>query len=159
MILRVERLLLRQLYQILIWTVVVMFCVGLPRLLVVCTGPNCHGRLELLHSQGSWLHHLHENAAGVCQHHQSSGDGVLRDDGNPTQSSDGGCTDVAYMIDEGPLPERLTLESGDVPLFAGLWPFPCMAPRLRNSTVIPFATGPPRPDPRTELLASTLLLI
>jgi hypothetical protein len=50
-------------------------------------------------------------------------------------------------------------EFHDVPVFAGLDSWFAYVPSTQAATMLPPATGPPRTDRRTQLLATTLLLI
>jgi len=149
----------RQVRQISIWAVLVMLCLGLPRFLVVCSGPHCHGSIEFMHASGSCCQDYHEVEVGCSEHDHGDDEGGDCGEGDSAQSSCGGCTDVAFAIDEGPLPEKVTFEFGDAPLLAVVDSGHTFSPRTQPATVLPPATGPPRTDQRTELLATTLLLI
>lgn len=150
------RQLSRQPRQFSIWAVLLVLCLGLPRFLVVCTGSHCQGSVEFVHAPGSCCEDHHEVPDGCreCEHDDGDCGG-----GDSVEPSRCGCTDVALVIDEGPLPERLTFEFSDAPVIAVLDSWPAYSPSEQRVAVLPPATGPPRTDQRTELLATTLLLI
>lgn len=149
----------RQVRQISIWAVLVMLCLGLPRFLVVCTGPHCHGSIEFVHASGSCCQDHHEVEVDCGEHDHGGDDGGDCGEGDAAEPGRCGCTDIAFAIDEGPLPERVTFEFGDAPVVAVLDEWPTYSPTEKHAAVLPPATGPPRTDQRTELLATTLLLI
>lgn len=151
----------RQARQISIWAVLFVLCLGLPRFLVVCTGPHCQGSVEFVHAPGSCCQDHHEVSDGCSEHEHGDNDADGGDcgEGESAEPSRCGCTDVAFVIDEGPLPERITFEFSDAPVVAVLDVSPAYSPSEQRAAVLPPATGPPRTDQRTELLATTLLLI
>ncbi len=150
-----------QVRQISIWAVLLMLCLGLPRFLVVCTGPHCHGSIEFVHASGSCCQDHHEVEVGCAAHEHAHGedDGGDCGDGETAEPSRCGCTDVAFSIAEGPLPERITFEFHDAPAVDVVDSWLAYTPNAQPDSVLPPATGPPRTDQRTELLATTLLLI
>ena len=105
----------RQIRQISILAVLLMLCLGLPRFLVVCSGPHCHGSIEFVHASGSCCQDHHEVEVGCGAHEQDHGDDDGGDcgEGDAAEPSRCGCTDVAFSIAEGPLPERITFEFHD----------------------------------------------
>ena len=153
----------RQVRRISIWAVLLVICLGLPRFLVICTGPHCHGSVEFVHASGSCCRDQHEVEVGRHSHdhdhdhdHGDEGDSGERESAEPRRC---GCTDVAFSIAEGPLPERITFEFHDSPAVDVVDSWLAGTPRAQLATVLPPATGPPRTDRRTELLATTLLLL
>lgn len=152
------RQLLRQARQVSIWSVLFVLCLGLTRFLVVCTGPHCQGSVEFVHASGSCCQDHHE-VQGGCSEHDHGDDHDDCGEGDSAEPGRCGCTDVAFAIGEGPLPERITFESSDAPVVAVLGAWPTYSPSEPHVAVLPPATGPPRTDQRTELLATTLLLI
>lgn len=148
----------RQVRQISIWAVLFMLCLGLPRLLVVCTGPHCQGSIEFVHASGSCCEDRHEVQDGCREHDHGEGGGDCGE-GDSVESGGCGCVDIAFSIGEGPLPERVTFEFHDAPVAASVDSWPAYMPREQFATELPPSTGPPRTDQRTELLATTLLLI
>jgi len=151
----------RQIRQISILAVLLMLCLGLPRFLVVCSGPHCHGSIEFVHASGSCCQDHHEVEVGCGAHEHAHGEDNGGDcgDGETAEPSRCGCTDVAFSIAEGPLPERITFEFHDAPAVDVVDSWLAYTPSAQPDTVLPPATGPPRTDQRTELLATTLLLI
>jgi hypothetical protein len=158
---RLGRQVSRQARQISIWAVLFVLCLGLPRFLVVCTGPHCQGSVEFVHAPGSCCQDHHEVPDGCSghEHGDNDADGGDCGEGESAEPSRCGCTDVAFVIDEGPLPERITFEFSDAPVVAVIDSWPDYRPTEHLAAALPPATGPPRTDQRTELLATTLLLI
>lgn len=158
------RMVLRQFRQISIWSVLLVLCLGLQRLLVVCSGPHCHGSIEFAHASGSCCED-HHGVQGSCDErdHGSRDHGADEDgDGDVGESvapGPCGCTDVPVAIEEGPLPEGIVFEFHDIPAITGIDSWFAYVPSPQAATVQPPATGPPRTDRRTQLLATTLLLI
>lgn len=149
----------RQVRQISIWAVLFVICLGLPRFLVVCTGPHCHGSVEFVHASGSCCQDLHAVEVDCGPHEHDHGDEGDCGDRESAEPSRCGCTDVAFSIAEGPLPERITFEFHDCPAVDVVDSWLAYTPSAQPATVLPPSTGPPRTDQRTELLATTLLLI
>jgi len=158
---RLGSLVSRQVRQISIWAVLVVICLGLPRFLVVCTGPHCHGSVEFVHASGSCCEDHHEVQGSCGAHDHDRGDHDDGDCGGGDSALPGrcGCTDIAFAIEEGPLPERISFEFHDAPAVDVVDSWLAYTPSTQPATVLPPATGPPRTDQRTELLATTLLLI
>jgi hypothetical protein len=129
-----------------------VLCLGLPRMLVVCTGPHCDGRIQLAHAQGSCCDHEHDDAA--------PSDGPDGDEpGAPCCDDDGRCIDLALAIGIGPLPERTGIDREAPPRVQAEPPALPRLPAAALAVLRPHATGPPRADRRTALLASTILLL
>lgn len=147
--------------QILVLLSLLVLCLGLPRLLVVCSGPHCHGSIEFVHASGSCCQEHHEVEVGCGAHEHAQGDDDDGDygEGDAAEPSRSGCTDVALSIAEGPLPERITFELLDAPATDLVDSWLVDPPSAQPATVLPPPTGPPRTDQRTELLATTVLLI
>ena len=151
----------RKVCQVSIWAILVVLCLGLPRFLVVCNGPHCHGSIEFVHVSGSCCQDHHEVEVG-CRDHahdHDDHDGDGRGEGDRAQPGRGGCTDIAFAIEEGPVPERYKVDFHDGALVDVVAAWLAFTPSVRVATVRPPATGPPRTDRRTDLLATTLLLI
>lgn len=122
---------------------------GLPRLLVLCSGPHCDQRIEFAHHgrhRAEPEQHGHGGATG-------SGDSACADHDD--------CTDRA--LGEGlvpaPLPRTVVLPPHDLSCPVTTPPVLEELPRWSAQVRHQPATGPPRLDQRTELIASTLLLI
>lgn len=130
------------------WGVLLVLALGLPRLLVVCTGPHRDSRIEFVHQNGT------------CGHdHEGEDDAAVGDRGVVAREGHDGCVDLALDIDTGPLPQRVVFDPPSpscLPAAASLVPesLPPLAAAVRPPT-----TGPPRTDQGTELLASTRLLL
>ena len=138
-----------------VWAILVVLGLSFSRFLVVCTGPHCHGTVEFAHAPGSCCQDHHEILDGRSEH-DHGGD---CDDDDAAKPSRCGCIDATLAIDEGPLPERFRFGFSDTPMVAVSEAWPEDPPSEQRATVLPPATGPPRTDHRTELLATTLLLI
>jgi hypothetical protein len=129
-----------------VWVVLLVLCLGTTRSLVICTGPHCEGRIEVLHAGGSCCEHAHDQDA---------------DDSHGPAISEGcgRCVDVALGIGVGPVPERLSLDEEAPCCWLPATSVVPRSPDLHAVVLQPPATGPPRTDQRTGLRASTLLLI
>lgn len=149
----------RQVRQTSIWAVLLVICLGLPRFLVVCNGPHCHGSVEFVHASGSCCNDHHELRSSCGTHDDDHGDEGDCGEGESAEPGRHNCTDVAFSIAEGPLPERITFEFHDGPAVDVVDSWIAYSPSVQPAPVVPPATGPPRTDQRTELLATTLLLI
>jgi hypothetical protein len=130
--------------QIAIWAALLVLSLGLPRFLVVCSGPHCDVRIELAHPSGN-CDHSHGGASDEDQ-----GDAYCKDLGQ--------CVDAALGLATGPLPERVVLGQPNLVCAGMVTPFSLDCP-VHYAVSRPPTTGPPRTDQRTELLASTLLLL
>jgi hypothetical protein len=132
-------------------TALAVLCLGLPRMLVVCTGPHCDARVQFAHAQGGCCDHDHEDAASA----DPDGDGPE----GPCCEDHGHCVDQALGIGVGPLPERVGVDREPPPRAQVATTAPPPGPEVEGTVMRPPTTGPPRPDPRTALLASTVLLL
>ena len=122
-----------------------VLCLGIPRMLVFCTGPHSEGRIEFAH------------AGDCCCGNEHEEDGQAEEPRCLPSEGHGHCVDLALGIGIGPLPERVVVEHDSPP---ALHEPPPTAPRGREATaaaIRPPTTGPPRPDPSTALRATTLL--
>ena len=158
-----------------IWVVLLVLGFCLKHQLVLCTGPHCHGALELAHASGACCagHHersvpvpKHEATAvgaqrGCCGNHdhdQDAGDergGDERED-DTLRADHHGCHDVPLALDEGPLPERTELGAELALLPPATWPTFVPPPRA-NAAVLPPTTGPPRPSRLLACRSTTVL--
>ena len=134
--------------KVLACAALLVLSLGLQRLLVVCTGPHCDRKMEFVHATGDCRAHDHEDeGSGADDRCDVAGEGH------------GSCVDVALALDTGPVPQRLVLDSpGPACVPAAVYLVSESLPPLA-AAVLPPPTGPPRIDQRTELLASTLLLL
>lgn len=134
------------------WACLLMLLAWVPGRFVVCIGPNCDNRIEFAH-------------VGCCDCDSLADAHEARDPGTPNplpiQSGRGcGCKDVALSLGLGPTPKRWTGDNPDAPLACLVPPaVAAMGVTAPNRCVCRPSTGPPRVDRRTELLASTVLLI
>ena len=133
--------------QVAIWLALLVVSLGLSRFLVVCTGPHCHGAIEIAHLAGSCCDHEHEVAAPADE----LGDQICEGHGQ--------CVDEALGIDIGPLPQQLSSPHSDVACFGPSPTAAFLSLWARAVAMLPPITGPPRTDPRTALLATTTLLL
>lgn len=154
-----------------IWAALLVLCLGLPRQLVLCTGPHCHGVIEWLHASGACCAGHHERSApaapkheatavdshrGCCGAHDHDHDlGDERED-DTLRADHHGCHDVPLALDEGPLPERTQLGAEPALLPPAIWPTFVPAPR-ENAALLPPTTGPPRPSRLLACRSTTVL--
>jgi hypothetical protein len=132
-----------------VWVVALLLSPGLERLLVVCTSPHAGSHIELAHANGSCCTHEHERAA----EEPAPGLGDRIDADAPR------CVDASLELGKGPLPKPVQLEDGGQSALELVLPFAPIGPEPLVAAIRPPSTGPPRPDPRTALRASTLLLV
>lgn len=127
-----------------------VLALGLPRMLVRCRhGDHSHLTMAL--------------AADCCEHQgqgeRSPGEGSPGErDGDTPQLTEPGCQHSGLGIDMAPPPRLAALTTIAAPPrgLASPWtPAGAQPPRR----ALPPATGPPRPDPRTERQATTRLLL
>lgn len=137
---------------------VLLLCLGWSRLLVVCSGPHC----AAAHAADRPHRHAHADVrlefahrCACCERRPGIG---ADDDGPVARAGHGACDDVAFDIGAGPLPQRVNIDHPDLPVATSL-PMPPAPPLLQVTAVRPPNTGPPRPDRRTGLRASTVLLL
>jgi hypothetical protein len=142
-----------------LWVCAALWCLVMPRALVLCTGPHCQGSIEFVHAPGSCGDGDHASGGGCCAHAHSDDQSGERGDGDCAEPNGGGCSDVAVAIDEGPQPQRITFEFADAPLVPQLDTWLPYTPRLVAGTELTRTTGPPRADQRTQLLATTVLRV
>lgn len=145
------------------WLVLLVIGLGLSRHVIVCTQPCCGGHVKLAPSCDLTTGSAPESSIATtncCDHdrHRGSPDerrpGDERTEGRPGCS---GCVNVSLGVDLG-------LPPANMPTIAGL-PAPSLTAVVASpwadidafAVVHPPATGPPRCDRRTELLASTIL--
>jgi hypothetical protein len=134
--------------QAVAWFVLLVLGLGWPRFLVSCTGPHCDSRLEFVHAASHCCDHDHGGGASGHGQEVSLSPGC------------GGCVDVAIGFETGPLPRKLAVDQ-DCPAVTWTTTLPSFhAPdELQAVALRPPTTGPPRPDRRTELIESTILLL
>lgn len=134
---------------------------GFPRLLVVCSGPHCADRIQLLHATGSCCgDELTADGDGDCASPHDSHSGSLpSDDEEQVLPAGCGCTDVPLAIDEGPAPEPPHFVVNATTAIASVAWQPIAVLTEGTPLALPPPTGPPRTDQRIELLATTLLLL
>lgn len=121
---------------------------GLPRLLVLCKDSDGRVRVEWVHEPGACC------AAGDGHVLPSGADGEL-----PLLAAAPHCDHHEFAVDLASPGRGVQASAADAPpLLAALAPqhFPtAVPPRQRHAS----ATGPPRPDERLRLRATTLLLL
>lgn len=143
----------QQLSRALVWASMLVVLLSLPRFLVVCVGPHCERKLELVHASGDCC--AHQGAAG-------SGDTTVDahddEDESPSLSDQHPCTDQALNLGCGPTPKPFSKDIGEHPEL-GLLPAPVVRfPSAQPDVVFtPPTTGPPRVDDRTARLSTTVL--
>lgn len=143
----------------LLWVAFALWCLVPLRFLVICTGPHAQGSVEFAHAAGSCCGDHHEAHDGCGDDHRVGDSDGGNVHGDHAESSRGRCWDVPLAIDEGPLPERVTIDLHSDLVVAVLEAWCSGSLQAWFEAVRPPATGPPRTDQRTELLATTLLLI
>lgn len=118
---------------------------GLPRLVVLCTHSDGAASLE-------WVH------PGSCCDHEHGG--TLDDhDGDPAVEPHGGCEHRSLAIDTAPAPRPDASDELPAARTGFVVPADFVLPSHRSPARLPPATGPPRPDPRTGLRATSQLLL
>jgi hypothetical protein len=141
----------------LLWLALSMLVLGLPRLLVVCHGPHCHGQIEFVHVAGSCCGHAGPDHRDPVHRDTKAERRVGPTCG--TQDHDGDdCEDVSLDVDENAPPKPVYLDFdayalAPPPVFAVV---PCA---VHASATAPPATGPPRVGQGITLRQSTLLLL
>ncbi|MGE3173517.1 MAG: hypothetical protein AB7O97_12910 [Planctomycetota bacterium] len=137
--------------------VLLVLVTGLPRLLVVCSGPHCEARIEWAHiGERCCAPAPAAPAESMCCGHEGHGD---PDHGPELRAGHDDCVDSALPFGYGPLPRGPHPAPAVAPAVDGAMAFLLPTPRTAHATTRhPPATGPPRPDPRTEHKATTVLL-
>lgn len=154
-----ESLCSRKAAQVCTWLVALVLCLGLPRFLVVCSGPHCLGNVEFAHAKGSCCdgHHSDRSIAGSGP--RSHGEAPAPGEDSITAQGCG-CSDVPLAFEQGPLPSRFAGNLGNPETVTCVSAHTAIhAASEVRSVHVPPATGPPRTDSRTALLATTVLLI
>ncbi|MBL8750024.1 MAG: hypothetical protein JNK78_12745 [Planctomycetes bacterium] len=121
---------------------------GLPRLVVLCTHSDGEASLE-------WAH-----LGPCCDHeHGAASDDQDDHDGHPAVEARSGCEHASLAIDTAPAPRDGA--NGELPAAHAAFVVHAdfVLPARRPPTRLPPATGPPRPDPRTGLRATSQLLL
>ncbi len=125
---------------------------GLPRLLVVCSAGDGRAHVEWLHAPGA-----------CCEHDAAHGGGPSRDDGvqgdQDALAANPHCEHLGFASELGAPPKGGTPTAAAA---AAAWLPPTVAVVAPPTTLRrgpPQATGPPRPDGRLRLRATTLLLL
>lgn len=129
------------------WAALLVLTLGLPRLFVICVGPNGAAHVEVVH------------ASGACCAHDAERSASADVDGDAIDDDHGGCTDVALGLGTAPLPKAVSVDLEHQPHAMA---FACDVRDDRPDATVglrPPSTGPPCPDRRTLLLASTVLLL
>ena len=119
---------------------------GMSRLLVLCTHHDGQASLE-------WTH-----AEGTCCHHDGH-DGDRAPGGDPAIAPGAGCEHDSLAFDVMPTPKPDTGGEVPAPPAFALVLFTLPPPPSPDALPHPPATGPPRTDRRTELRATSLLLL
>lgn len=124
---------------------------GLPQVLVLCVHHDGDASLEWAHPEGT------------CCHHDATVEGRVASEGDvdetPVIAPGGSCEHDTLAIDIAPPPQPETATAAPLHLAFAIAPFVTPAPMERTTTRRPPPTGPPRTDPRTELRATSLLLL
>jgi hypothetical protein len=133
----------------------VVLLLGLPRLLIRCTTGDGDVRIEFAHAEGTCCAHDHAPVDGSATGAATPARGASA----PSAAPHAPCEHEELGIELAP-PAR----NGVVPVppcaDGAVVPWAAPAPRaVPRATRAPPATGPPRPDARAHLRASTLLLL
>lgn len=144
---RPHRLLLR--VALLAATVLLL---GLPQVLVLCVHHGGDASLEWAHPEGT------------CCHHDATGNGPVAGEGGATDETPGiapggGCEHDSLAIDLAPPPQPDAATAAPLHFAFAIAPFVTPSPTERATMRRPPPTGPPRTDARTELRATSLLLL
>lgn len=133
--------------QVLAWAALLVLTLGLPRLFVICVGPHGGAHVEVVH------------ASGACCAHDAERRAPADVDGDAIDDDHRGCTDVALGLGTAPLPKAVSVDL-EQQSYAMVFGFDVTDDRPDTTAGLrPPSTGPPRPDRRTLLLASTVLLL
>jgi hypothetical protein len=138
---------------------------GLPHLMLVCNQACCDGRVALARSCGLQERASERAAASAeadecpcCRRAREA----TSDLGGQRAVDGGGCRGCEHRALSCELGLPQAFELPDVPTTEPRY-LPASALRMARpaglAAALPPATGPPRPDPRTRLLATTLLRI
>ncbi|MBX3464540.1 MAG: DUF169 domain-containing protein [Planctomycetes bacterium] len=130
-------------------TALLVLAFGLPRVLVLCTEHDGSASLAFAHAPGSCCH---DATAFVV----AAGEPGI---GMPCAGAHEACEHSELAVELAPAP-RPHAHGAETPPPAGSAP-PALpeAPARHAAPTRPPATGPPRPDARTALRATTLLLV
>jgi hypothetical protein len=123
-----------------------VLALGLPRLLVLCT--NDHGtHVEFAHAPGACCEHDHGDAPSPA-------------DGGPSLAEHPHCEHTGFAFAVLPAPPPDSHKAPAAMAWLGTIEVPSFAlPAHAEVRTRPPATGPPRPDGRCALRATTLLLL
>lgn len=155
-----------ELLRLVLLSAVLVLGLALPRALVWCHHGDHGLRLEFAHAPGTCCDHgaSHGLAAPRCdcgaQHHDDHDDEGDGDRGSGALRDGSACDHAAVHVELLPTPPtRAPALPQPGVLSVSLPPpeFVIAAPLAAAAT--PPATGPPRPDPRVALRATTLLLL
>lgn len=135
-----------------VWGLLLPLVLGLDRFLVVCHGPHCDARVEVVHASGSCCGHEHE-----YEHEHDAAPGSTSGD-LEIAGCHGECVDTALLIGTAPVPRS----SHDLPTP------PAVATEIARAfdegvdavgSLRPPGTGPPRISLRNLLVTTTVLLL
>jgi hypothetical protein len=149
--------------HLVLWVALVLQGLGVSRALVVCNGAHCENRVQFRHASGSCCDHAVAAATSArAPAHGSSHAGCCHDDcggaaGERMAPQCGRCVDTPLAVaDEFP-PHKGDRFGDDAALPAAAPQRTVIARDEGEAVALPPATGPPRADRRTELLATTVL--
>lgn len=150
------------------WLVLLMVGLGLSRRLVVCNQPCCAGHVKVFAScdaagaEGDHADAGTKPGAGCscCSHRHDRRHGGQGEHGDRAEASGAcchGCVHVALGVDLGlPPGDGVAFDSVALPV-GPVTQLPVWADATPVAVAHPPATGPPRCDRRTALLATTVL--
>lgn len=160
-----KRLRHTELLRLVLLSAVLVLGLALPRALVWCHNRDHGLRLEFAHAPGTCCNHDHEARPTPMRctcgfvHADRDADSD-RDTGSGVAGDDHGCQHASVCIDLLPAPPTKTPAAPPPTTLLGCLPPPGFAQvPPRSPANPPPATGPPRPDPRLALRATTLLLL
>lgn len=134
------------------WVATLVFCLGVPRFVVVCNGPHCDSRVEIAHDESACCERTHADADHDAADHDDEFPG-------PRAGSDHECSDAAFVIGNGPLPRAVGIE---LDATGAIVPPPIAAHDDARAPCIalrPPAAGPPQDEQRLRQLETVVLLI
>lgn len=149
---RPRRSRLRATFQAVAWTLLSIALLGPHTHWSVCLTGACNQRTTTATA-------TQDSCGDICRDCCHAAPGRARGGDNGEHTCKGCCVDLAIALEEAPLPRAIDLPPIEPQVVAVLpLPAPALPVHGRTPTRLPpHATGPPRPNPRTELIATTIL--
>ena len=147
-------LLLRAPVQITIWLLLLIVTLGPQHSLIVCATGCCRAAAAApAEDEGCSCCSKHDSCCAAAAHEDAGG----TTDKNGARRCHKCCIDVAMLTELGPMPRAVDCPDLDAPCI-GVVPYAIdLGGDHGTDAPRPHSTGPPRPDPTTDLLATTIL--